>query len=74
MTQYAMAHPWLTFWLVLAALWVAGLAIVSVVAFLQFCINRPLRHWTIRKHGYPPPHCDADGDFRDAESEGAERD
>jgi len=28
-------------------------------------INRPLRHWNIRKHGYPPSHCDADGDFKD---------
>lgn len=22
------------------------------------------RYWTIRKQGYPPPHCDADGDFK----------
>ena len=28
-------------------------------------INRILRHWNIRKHGYPPVHCDADGDFRE---------
>ena len=28
-------------------------------------INRPLRHWNIRKHGYPPIHCDADGDFKE---------
>lgn len=26
--------------------------------------NRILRHMNIRKHGYPPIHCDADGDFR----------
>ena len=25
--------------------------------------NRILRHWNIRKHGYPPDHCDADGDL-----------
>lgn len=24
--------------------------------------NRLLRSFTLRKHGYPPPHCDADGD------------
>jgi len=30
-------------------------------------INRPLRHWNIRKHGYPPAHCDADGDFKKQE-------
>jgi hypothetical protein len=27
-------------------------------------INRILRHWNIRKYGYPPSHCDADGDFK----------
>lgn len=57
MTQYAIAHPWLTFWLILAALFVGERVVV-------FLINRPLRHWNIRKHGYPPSHCDADGDFR----------
>lgn len=27
-----------------------------------FLWNRFWRHWNIRKHGYPPAHCDADGD------------
>lgn len=27
-------------------------------------INRILRSWNIRKHGWPPEHCDADGDFK----------
>lgn len=31
--------------------------------FLFLCWNRLWRHWTIRKHGYPPRHCDADGDL-----------
>lgn len=34
---------------------------------LQFVLvvwNRFWRHWNIRKHGYPPAHCDADGDFK----------
>lgn len=31
--------------------------------------NRTLRHFNIRKHGYPPPHCDADGDFKLKENE-----
>jgi hypothetical protein len=43
-----------------------------VVAFLMLWVicssvlnlcNRIMRHWNIHKHGYPPPHCDADGDF-----------
>lgn len=49
--------PWLTFFLAM----IAGEAIVRVVVNLPNCI---LRHWNIRKHGYPPAHCDADGDFR----------
>jgi len=38
------------------------LAIPSQVIIVA--INRPLRHWSIRKRGYPPFHCDADGDFK----------
>ena len=26
--------------------------------------NRFMRHLNIRKHGWPPAHCDADGDFK----------
>ena len=29
-------------------------------------ISRVIRHLNIRKHGWPPPHVDADGDFRPA--------
>jgi len=25
------------------------------------------RHWSIKKHGWPPEHCDADGDFKEIE-------
>jgi hypothetical protein len=31
--------------------------------------NRFWRHWSIRINGYPPPHCDADGDFKDVDKE-----
>jgi hypothetical protein len=31
--------------------------------------NRFWRHWSIRKHGYPPAHCDADGDFEKEDKE-----
>ncbi len=31
--------------------------------------NRILRHRNIRLHGYPPPHCDADGDFKEKPDE-----
>jgi hypothetical protein len=35
---------------------------------IELCINLPnriLRHINIFKHGYPPVHCDADGDFKE---------
>jgi hypothetical protein len=43
--------------------------LLSVIAqFLFIMWNRTLRHWNIRKHGYPPKWCDADGDFKNDES------
>jgi len=33
--------------------------------FIGFLWNRFWRHFNIRKHGYPPSHCDADGDFKE---------
>lgn len=42
------------------------LAIIAAESIIRIVINLPnriLRHWNIRKHGYPPAHCDADGDF-----------
>lgn len=41
---------------------IATLSIIGQVAIIL--PNRILRHWNIRKHGYPPAHCDADGDFK----------
>lgn len=40
--------------------------------FWMFIWNRLMRHLNIRKHGWPPPHCDADGDFAEVEEEGEE--
>ena len=54
--KFASDNPWLTFFLAV----LAAEVIIRVVVNLP---NRILRHWNIRKHGYPPPHCDADGDF-----------
>jgi hypothetical protein len=41
----------------------------SFLTFLMFLWNRFWRHWNIRKHGYPPPYCDADGDFPKTEKD-----
>lgn len=56
--EFMSQSPWLTFFLAL---------IISegVVRLCLFLPNRIMRHWNIHKHGYPPPHCDADGDFRE---------
>ena len=40
----------------------AGNVAIKIVIGLP---NRILRHRNIRLHGYPPSHCDADGDFKE---------
>lgn len=55
--QFMSDSPCLTFFLAV----IVSEAVVRVLVNLP---NRILRHWNIRKHGYPPDHCDADGDFR----------
>ena len=38
--------------------------IVGIITSCVFKIwNRAMWMLSIRKHGWPPPHCDADGDF-----------
>lgn len=32
-------------------------------------INRKIKHNTLRRMGYPPAHCDIDGDFAKEEGE-----
>lgn len=39
------------------------------VKFLFLVWNRFMRHLNIHKHGYPPAHCDADGDFKESEAQ-----
>lgn len=39
------------------------LLIAMPLNFMFSFFNRFLRHLNIRKHGYPPEHCDADGDL-----------
>jgi hypothetical protein len=52
-----------------------GMAILLNVLF-YFVINGILRFWIrlfrvlmVRKHGWPPSHLDADGDFKEIEKE-----
>lgn len=42
-----------------------GFVMLCTVPHVMFrCWNRLLRHLSIRKHGWPPEHVDADGDFK----------
>ena len=40
-----------------------------ILRFLFLLYNRPFRHANIRKHGWPPPYCDADGSFKKVEED-----
>ena len=46
----------------------AFILICAVYYLLKFTLfilpNRVLRSINIRKHGWPPPYCDADGDLK----------
>lgn len=53
--------PMLTFCVLGLALTFIYKIIVLVVFILP---NRLLRYRNIQKFGYPPAHCDADGDFK----------
>jgi hypothetical protein len=52
---------------VFSGFWVWAGTMFAFGALLQFvakCWNRFLRHLNIRKHGWPPSHLDADGDWK----------
>lgn len=53
MTQFALAHPILAFLIVIIALFV-----------LASIVGRILRTISVSYQGWPPPHLDADGDWR----------
>lgn len=53
--QFMSESPLLTFFLAL----IATNTLFKIWNRLMRCLN-------IRKHGWPPPHCDADGDFKPA--------
>ena len=46
------------------AMMILPFAFVILFTFVFKLPNRILRSQNIRKHGWPPPHCDADGDFK----------
>lgn len=51
---------------------------VLAIAYLAYLTvfrvwNRFMRHLNIRKQGWPPSHCDADGDFKPTDFSDNER-
>jgi hypothetical protein len=53
------------FWVFVGMMMLIALMIKGVYAL--WC--RLLRVFTMHKHGYPPPHCDGDGDFTKVEDD-----
>jgi hypothetical protein len=44
--------------------YITTFVVITLANTISTMWNRFWRHFNIRKHGYPPPHCDADGDFK----------
>jgi len=55
--EFMSDSPVLTFFIIVGI----GLMLETLYRYL---IKYPLRAMNIRKHGWPPEHCDADGDFK----------
>lgn len=59
--EYALVNPVLTFFIV----WLIVMLAAYIVKIIFFVLpNRYFRAKNIRAHGWPPPHCDADGDLK----------
>lgn len=59
--EFMLASPWLSFFI--------AIIIHFTLYELFFRLpNRIIRGMNIRKHGWPPAHCDADGDFKKEEN------
>lgn len=63
--EFCELHPVMAF--------LAILAIAAISFFFIYCASYTIcftaRHMTLRKIGYPPPHCDVDGDFQKTSKE-----
>ena len=53
------------FWYFVGCMMLLGM----VARTICFVWGRFWRHLSIMKHGYPPPHCDADGEFPEKEDD-----
>jgi hypothetical protein len=64
MWKFANENPWLTFFIIFFAL----ITITNIVYMPAKILSRYHRHKTLRQIGWPPPHLDADGDFKEEEN------
>lgn len=53
-----------SFWIWLGFTFTFTSVLYATYKLIAFICNRGLRHRVLMKHGYPPEHCDADGDFK----------
>jgi hypothetical protein len=60
MSAWAIMHPWMTFWL--AVFWL--ITLYELLRGILHLISRSLRSRNIRERCWPPPHLDADGDWK----------
>ena len=58
--NFADSHPFLSFFVIC----IICITISEVVSIPFKIVNRIIRGMNIRKNGWPPVHCDADGDFK----------
>lgn len=57
MSEFINHHPWMTFWLLLIlGVWWSDM--------IQIVVSRCVRASNVAKRGWPPPHLDADGDWK----------
>ena len=61
--QFASENPGISVLIIMLAFFTIG----NIGDTVFRCYNRTIRGFNIRRHGWPPPHCDADGDFRPEE-------
>jgi len=56
-------HLFTGFWSCLFFGWLFFVLFFISLHSFEMCWNRFWRYWNIRKHGWPPHHCDVDGDI-----------
>lgn len=52
------------FWHFIGCWILIAITLTAVIGLPFRMLASTLRHWSIRKHGWPPAHCDSDGKFK----------